>query len=231
MKAPMRFFITLLSALLLMLALPLQADTAPSPRDVIVKAVNNMTQAIDEHRDELKENPDYASTLIEAEADRLLAFKRITRLVMGKWFSKATNDQRYHFLDVFKQSLIDTYASGITLYDGQKIEVLPLRDNDIRKNRAYVRMQVGTNSGQDILVSYTMINKHNTWQVENIIVNGLNLGKTFQSQFDQSAQKFNGNLDKVIDNWANQLKGNNQLANPEDNSEDTSTDTKDEPTE
>lgn len=41
--------------------------------------------------------------------------------------------------------------------------------------------------------------------VENVIVNGLNLGKTFRSQFDQSVQQYGGDFDLVIDNWSSAL--------------------------
>jgi phospholipid transport system substrate-binding protein len=181
---------------------------APSPRDVVVQAVNRMTKDIQAHHDQLVKNPAYASSLVAQELDGLVDFKRITRLVMGKWFSQASRAQKYHFLDVFKQSLIDTYASGVTLYQGQKIDVLPLRDGDVRGDRAFVRMQLTTQNGTLVPVSYTMINNQGRWQVENVIVNGLNLGKTFQEQFAQSAEQYQGNLDAVIGHWAAQLKAN-----------------------
>lgn len=200
-----------LATLLIVTAPALWAAEAQSPKDVIESAVNRMTQAINEHREELKTNPQLASELVSEELENLVAFKRITRLVMGKWFDQASNDQRYRFLNAFKQSLIDTYSSGITMYEGQNIEVLPLRDTDVRNDRANVRMQIATNSGKDVPISYTMIKQGDTWQVENVIVNGLNLGKTFRTQFEQSADNYGGDLDKVIDHWVEQIKTNDTL--------------------
>jgi len=200
-----------LTALLFITAPALLADTPQSPRDVIESAVTRMTQAINEHREALKTNPGLASELVSDELEKLVAFKRITRLVMGKWFAQASNEQRNRFLDAFKQSLIDTYSSGITLYEGQNIEVLPLRDTDVRGDRANVRMQIATNSGKDVPISYTMIKQDNTWLVENVIVNGLNLGKTFRTQFEQSADNYGGDLDQVIEHWIEQIKTNDTL--------------------
>jgi phospholipid transport system substrate-binding protein len=34
-----------------------------------------------------------------------------------------------------------------------------------------------------------------------VVINGINLGKTFRNQFVQSAQRSGGNIDKVISGW------------------------------
>lgn len=182
-----------------------------SPRDTIQQAVTRMTQRLSAEHERLVKEPDYASKLVSQELDGLVDFKRITRLVMGDWFAKASRDQKYRFLDVFKQSLIDTYASGVTLYQGQKITVLPMRDGDVKDNRAFVRMEMTTDSGKKIPVSYTMILNDGHWQVENLVVNGLNLGKTFRAQFALSASANKGDLDKVINHWSEQLKASQGL--------------------
>ena len=41
-----------------------------------------------------------------------------------------------------------------------------------------------------------------------MIVNGLNMGKTFRSQFDQSMQQYAGDFEQVIANWSSQLDVN-----------------------
>ena len=78
----------------------------------------------------MNQEPEYARELVREELVPLVDFKRITRMVMGDYFNDASREQKYRFLDVFKNSLINTYASGVTMYQGQKIEVLPLREED-----------------------------------------------------------------------------------------------------
>jgi phospholipid transport system substrate-binding protein len=48
--------------------------------------------------------------------------------------------------------------------------------------------------------------KEGNWLVENVIVNGLNLGSTFRTQFEQSAQQYGGDLDQVIANWSSEIE-------------------------
>lgn len=189
------------------------AATTPalSPRDVISQATERLTQRINQEHTRIEKEPGYAAKVVSDELDSLVDFKRITRLVMGDWFAKANRDQKYRFLAIFRQSLIDTYASGISLYQGQKINVLPLRDEDVKDGRAFVRMELTTDGGKLVPISYTLFQNDNQWQVENVIVNGLNLGKTFRDQFARSADTYQGNLDQVIDHWAEQLKSNESL--------------------
>ena len=130
---------------------------------------------------------------------------RAQRWRVAEHFDAASRDQKYRFLDVFKSSLINTYASGLTLYDGQDIRVLPLQEEDVRGDRARVRMEVNTNSGKVIPIFYSLFRSEDGWKVENVIVNGLNLGKTFRSQFGQSMAEHGGNIDKVIANWSPDL--------------------------
>ena len=43
--------------------------------------------------------------------------------------------------------------------------------------------------------------KTGEWMVVNVVINGINLGKTFRNQFVQSAQRSGGDIDQVIDGW------------------------------
>jgi phospholipid transport system substrate-binding protein len=192
---------------LLAMALPAMPALAESgPREMIVKTVDRLTQRIDADRQKLENDPDYARNVVREELEGLVDFKRITRLVMAEHFDKASKEQKYRFLDVFKDSLINTYSSGLTLYDGQGIRVLPLQEGDVRGNSARVQMEIGTNEGKVIPVFYSLQKDEKLgWQVQNVIVNGLNLGKTFRAQFDQSMQQYNGDIDQVIANWSTEL--------------------------
>lgn len=188
---------------------PVFAETmeeAP-PRQVLEGAIVKMTARIDEEREKIKADPHYARQMVEQELGGLVDFKRITRLVMANHFSAATREQKYRFLGVFRDSLLATYSAGLTLYDGQEITVLPEQSGDVSGDKARVRTEIQTSGGKVIPVFFSLYRnqQEGTWLVENVIVNGLNLGKTFRSQFDQSVQQYGGDFDLVIDNWSSAL--------------------------
>lgn len=177
-----------------------------APHMMIEDTISKMTARIERERERLKEDPVYARKVVREELGDKVDFKRITRLVMDQHFDKATREQKYRFLDVFRDSLIATYSSGMTLYEGQQIIVLPGEPGDVVGNKARVRTEIRTSAGRIIPVFFSLYRSDSgNWLVENVIVNGLNLGKTFRSQFDQAMQQYQGDLDQVIANWSSEL--------------------------
>lgn len=190
----------LLAGALLVVSLPVAADDAPD--EMVRNAVERMTDRIDQEREQLEKNPDYARQLVDQEMDSLVDFRRITRAVMAEHFASASREQRQGFLKAFRSSLINTYASGITLYDGQPWSILPMQDGDLRGDRARVQMEIRTEAGQRIPIVYTLFQGDDGWRVDNVIVNGLNLGRVFRAQFAQAMSQHGGDIDKVIANWS-----------------------------
>lgn len=190
----------------MVLLLGVAAQAADGPRELIADRVNEITQRIENNREQLQQDEAFARTMVREEIGDLVDFKRITRLVMARHFSEASRDQKYRFLKTFRESLINTYASGLTMYKGQEIRVLPAEDGDIEEDNASVRMEIRTKEGEVIPIRYSLFRDDDgDWKVQNVIVNGLNLGKTFRSQFDQLVQEHGGDIDAVIDNWSTEL--------------------------
>jgi len=60
---------------------------------------------------------------------------------------------------------------------------------------------VTTQEGKSFKLTYSMAKKESGWQVRNIIVDGINMGLTYRSQFDSSMISNDNNIDAVIDTW------------------------------
>src|SRR5699024_7117257 len=176
-----------------------------SPDEVIRTAVDKLVERIEADRERLERDPRYAQKVVDEELDAMVDFRRITRAVMGEHFSQANREQRNKFLQQFRASLVNTYAAGITLYEGQSYRVLPLADGDVRGNRARVQMEFETEDGKVLPIAYTMTLNDEQWKVDNVIVNNLNLGRIFQAQFAQDMAANNNDLDAVINNWSADL--------------------------
>lgn len=189
------------SAALLLWAVALVSHAQSDPRQLVIDSVDRMVERIDAEREALEADPEKARQLVREELVDLVDFKRITRMVMGEYFDPSSREQKYRFLDVFKNSLINTYAAGITLYDGQKITTLPMQDEDRKGDYARVRMEVRTNSGTVVPIVYTLFQRDDQWRVINVMINGLDLRDTFKNQFAQAMEQY-GDVDAVIDNWA-----------------------------
>ena len=199
--------LTVLFAALLFTSAAQATASGQGPHAMLETAIERMTKRIDQERDRLKEDEHYARKVVNEELEGLVDFRRITQLVMGNWFAPSSREQKLKFLEVFRASLVNTYASGLTLYEGQEVRVLPAQEGDVKAGRARVRTEIQTASGKIVPVFFSLYqSKEGHWLVENVIVNGLNLGSTFRTQFEQSAQQYGGDLDQVIANWSSEIE-------------------------
>ena len=132
----------------------------------------------------------------------VVAFDYISHGVMGDFARQASSAQRDRFSAVFQNNLISTYAKGMGVYANLDVVTEPLMGDigDARKVSVTQKIS-GEGSEHTVVYSLGKSKVDNQWKLLNVIINGVNLGTTFRSQFSQSMKKY-GDLDAVIDNWA-----------------------------
>ena len=71
-----------------------------------------------------------------------------------------------------------------------------------------VDLEVVTPSGKVFPITQSMYLHHRQrrWMAQNVIVNGINVGKLFNEQFSQMVSQADGNIGLAIDNWIDALK-------------------------
>ena len=139
---------------------------------------------------------------ITATLEPVVDFNWISLNVMGPFRKQATGEQRTQFREIFKRGLVETYGRGLLTYSDQEIVVHPLEDGEVDKRKVVVNQEI-RGVDQSYPLQYSMgLNRDGEWKVINVIINGINLGKTFRNQFTQAAKKYDGDLDKVIANWS-----------------------------
>ncbi|SDJ91147.1 MlaC/ttg2D family ABC transporter substrate-binding protein [Billgrantia gudaonensis] len=191
--------------LVVLLALPAQADPERSPEQVIRGSIDELVNQIDGRRDYFSDNMDELEALVDDSLDDIADFRYIGASVMGRYFRNATPQQRSRFVDTFRQTLIDTYAKGLVTFDYDELRVLDTQQPRRHEDQASVAMEVVATDGTVYPVSYTLRLSDGQWKVVNVIVNGINLGLTFRNQFDQAMRDNGRDYDAVIDAWAPEL--------------------------
>jgi len=122
-------------------------------------------------------------------------FDRVSRLVLGKNWKKATAEQKAGFKKEFRTLLLRTYATAISKYQDQKVEFLPLRMKKGAKT-AGVKTRVLQEGGQPISVNYALVADGDSWKVYDIVIEGVSLVTNYRGQFSQEIRQ-NG-LDSLI---------------------------------
>lgn len=194
----------LLSVLLLLSSLPAMAQSN-DPEQIIRTSVDQLMGKLDGRKDYYASHPGELKQVVENSLANVADFRYIGASVMGRYFSNATPQQRSRFADVFRQTLIDTYANGLVTFDYRELRVLSNQQADRYEDQANVGMEIVATDGKVFPISYTMRLSNGEWKVVNVIVNGINLGLTFRNQFDQAMRQKNRNYDAVISGWSPDL--------------------------
>lgn len=179
-----------------------QSEVA-TPQQVVEKVTNDLLAEVKKSAALLKSNPDQYFESIETILEPVVDFEFIAKNVMGVYWQKATPAQQASFVKVFKRGMVKTYAKGMANYADLKIEVLPPEGEVEEYGKATVLQKVTAADGIN-RVAYTMGRRKGddtTWQLINVVLDGVNLGKTFRSQFAQLVKEHEGELDAAIAGW------------------------------
>ncbi len=123
-------------------------------------------------------------------------FDRVSRLVLGKNWTRATADQKAAFQNEFRTLLLRTYATALSKYKNQEIEFKPLRKKEGAKT-ASVKTLILQPGGQPIAVNYSLARETGAWKVYDIVIEGVSLVTNYRGQFSQEVRR-NG-LDSLIE--------------------------------
>ncbi|WP_251978957.1 MlaC/ttg2D family ABC transporter substrate-binding protein [Salinicola avicenniae] len=197
------FWTATLTLLAVMLAtLTTTAQAQQSPNQVVQQSVDSLMSELEGKKSYYAQHEEELSQLVDDNMAEVADFRYIGASVMGRYFRGATPDQRSRFVNVFRKTLIDTYAKGLVTFDYQTLRVKESDESGRYEDQATVPMEVVSTSGETFPVNFTLRQSDGQWRVINVIVNGINLGLTFRNQFDQAMRDNNRDIDAVIDNWA-----------------------------
>ena len=155
---------------------------------------------VNEGRAEFDSDPAALYEQMTPVLDELVDFELLSRGVMGKHYKGATEEQQVAFQETLRTYLIEVYTKALVTFKSKTIEIIPLKKPATTK--ATISMKVITQDDSNFLLAYSMAKKESDWQVRNIIVDGINIGLTYRSQFDSMMISNDDDIDAVIDNWA-----------------------------
>lgn len=177
------------------------AEIAP---DVLVKSTAEDVLAIVK-KDKDIQNGDQQKIFALAEEKILpnFNFDRVSQLVLGRSWTKATPDQQQAFQREFRSLMLRTYASALSKYRNQTIEYKPLRTQPSDKE-ATVKTLILQPGGQPVAVDYTLEKTGDTWKVYDIVIEGVSLVTNYRGQFSNEIRQ--SNLDGLIQKLADKNK-------------------------
>ncbi len=190
------------------------ASVQAGPEDELQRYVDENTQRLvdqlNAERGLYERDPEAFYQSMDDALEGFVDFRRIAARVMGRYARQTTPEQRDEFVVQFKRSLFDSYAQALVSAEDFKIKVNDATINPQDDNRASVAMEVITASGNRHSVTYSMYRKEGSnWMMENVIVEGVNIGLSFRDRFTQEMEANRGQVQVVIDGWSDAVKSLN----------------------
>lgn len=179
------------------------ATNSASPYEVVDGVISNLMVVVRGGKEALKTNPQGYFDEVRVIMSEAVDFKHIARNVMGpRYWKEASPDQKSKFIDVFASGMVQTFAKGMANFADYDISVQEPKNSLGDRRRVEVIQKFSGPDGVN-RVSYTM-GKHRSgeWKLINVVLDGVNLGKTLRSQFSQAVRESEGNLDMAIEGWA-----------------------------
>ena len=172
------------------------------PHIFIDQNAQMMVQVLIENKDLFTENRNEYENKIKEIFEPMIDFKRVAASVMGKkYYLASSSDQRNDFVEIFKDSLLDTYAETLAQWENQAIVTI-FPEEAIKDNIKNIEVKQILNTGNSKYpISYKLRKNDQNWMIINIIVNGVNLGLTFRNQFQALANNNNGNINLTLEGW------------------------------
>ena len=188
--------------LFFVLLLTVSIQSEENPYIFIDTNAQKMVEVLTADAELFDTNRDEYENKIKIIFEPMIDFRRVSASVMGKkYYLKATPEQRSNFVNIFKDSLLDTYAETLAQWGDSTISTnFPdkLPEEDVLNIEVKQILDTGTSKYP---ISYKLRKNSEGWKIVNIIINGVNLGLTFRNQFQALAKSHDENIEVTLENW------------------------------
>ena len=177
-------------------------NSEENPYVFIDANAQKMVKVLTEESNLFETNREEYEDKIKIIFEPMIDFRRVSASVMGKkYYLMSTPAQRDSFINIFKDSLLDTYAETLAQW-GESTISTHFPDEFPQEGIKTIEVKQTLNTGTSKYpISYKLRKSSEGWKIVNIIINGVNLGLTFRNQFQALAKSHNEDIDSTLKNW------------------------------
>ena len=188
--------------LFFILFMAVSTQSEENPYIFIDSNAQKMVEVLTADADLFDTNREEYEDKIKIIFEPMIDFRRVSASVMGKkYYLMATPEQRSNFVNIFKDSLLDTYAETLAQWGDSTISTnFPDKLPEEGLSNIEVKQILDTGTSK-YPISYKLRKSSEGWKIVNIIINGVNLGLTFRNQFQALAKSHDENIEATLENW------------------------------
>ncbi len=156
------------------------AESPLTPEEVIRNTTAEVVHRLEADPD-LFEDTDRLYALVNDLILPKFDFDRISRRVLGKYWKRASGEQRRHFVSEFQTLLVKTYAVALASYETEGIVYGPHRPRS--ETEISIRTEITREGGPGIPVAYELHLMDGSWKVYDVVVDSVSLSLTYRNEF------------------------------------------------
>lgn len=164
------------------------------PQELIRDTADKVIEMVTVNREALEKDNSCIFMLVENTVVPKFDFYRMSQTALGRFWRRATDEQKKNLAHEFKELLVRTYAVALLNYSGQQIEYLPVRMKD-GDTEVMIPTRIKQSGGPPIPIQYRL-HKKEGWLVYDVIIDGISLVSNYRSTFAAEVRK--GGIDGLI---------------------------------
>ncbi|TYL48062.1 phospholipid-binding protein MlaC [Marinomonas sp. IMCC 4694] len=181
------------------------SDDGEDARDTVIKVVDAFRNDIVMDKVMLSTNPVLLEERVSNILEGVVDFDDFAKKVMGKYYRRASPEQRIRFASVTKDTLLNTYGSSLLELDADRINILPLGPQG-RGKETKVDVDFEMAAGGLLNISFFMEQaEEGHWLLSNVVINNINFGLTFRKQFGVMMEQNKNDIELAISAWRDSL--------------------------
>ncbi len=138
---------------------------------------------------------------VKKAMDPYVAFNRVSALVLGKLWKKATKDEKLRFKQEFHTLLVRTYSRAFFEFNEWSVRFLPIGKLKQGAKKTIVKTEILQPGLQPLGINYRMVLTKGGWKVYDIIIEGISLVTNYRKSIKNEYKK-TGSLNAVIEKLA-----------------------------
>jgi len=168
---------------------------ASGPGQLVQTAATAMLKELDAHRAEYHADPNKVHRLVDQVLLPHFDTDYSAKLVLGRNWNSASEDQRKRFVNAFYKSLLNNYGDALAEFTADKLKVFPFT-GDASATNATVRTTVRKSDGSQVQVNYSLHKTDGGWKAWDVVIEGISYVKSFRDDFNSEIEQ--KGIDEVI---------------------------------
>jgi phospholipid transport system substrate-binding protein len=178
--------------------------TNEAAEQLVQNTADQVIHEIAARQTQLDKDPGVLLDIVDSTLLPVVDSKRMSRLVLGRYWRTASASQKAAFIEQFKRLLVRTYAGPLSKLGNQTIKVTGSKPGSDKDEVEVLSVVIGGDMGS-VPVDYRLAVVDGKWKAYDVVIDGISLVNNYRGSFAQAIQQ--KGLDHLIATLKTQNNG------------------------